>query len=108
MLLPEVSNAIWRNSAQTQEAFRDPTTLAVATRRLTLFKELEFYLTEPPNLYELAYELANRFGRPLAYDMQYVALATIAGCVLWTADQRLLNALGGHLRYVRPLDTYQP
>ena len=40
-----------------------------------------------------AYELANRFNRPRAYDAQYLALAARLACEFWTADERLYNAV---------------
>ena len=47
-----------------------------------------------------ALNLARRFGRPKAYDTQYMALAEIAGCELWTGDRRLVNSLQGALPWV--------
>jgi predicted nucleic acid-binding protein len=48
-----------------------------------------------------ALEFATRFNRPKAYDAQYLALADLLGCELWTADRRLVNAVGGKLPWVR-------
>jgi predicted nucleic acid-binding protein len=48
-----------------------------------------------------ALEFATRFNRPKAYDAQYLALADLLGCELWTADQRLVNAVAGKLPWVR-------
>jgi len=36
---------------------------------------------------------AERLGQSKAYDAQYVALAEQMGAELWSADQRLVNAL---------------
>ena len=98
----EVTNAIWRRVA------RGFINRAEAEERLRLFLEFEVELAGPPGLYQAALGLADRFSRPAVYDVHYVALAQIAGCDLWTADQRLLNALGGQLAFVRPLADFQP
>ncbi|MEW6228379.1 MAG: type II toxin-antitoxin system VapC family toxin [Bacillota bacterium] len=56
-----------------------------------------------PLLLKRAWELAVRFQRPTIYDTTYVALAEIEGCHLYTCDNRLLNAVGHSLRWVKPL-----
>lgn len=48
-----------------------------------------------------AFDLAKRFGRSRAYDSQYLAVADFLGCELWTADQRLYNAVRSTLSRVR-------
>lgn len=52
-------------------------------------------------LQRLAYDLAARFGQPRAYDSQYLAVASVAGCELWTLDKRLYNAVSRELPWVR-------
>jgi predicted nucleic acid-binding protein len=42
-----------------------------------------------------AYELAEAFNHPRAYDAQYLALAERLDCAFWTADERLYNAVRG-------------
>jgi len=51
-------------------------------------------------LQRAAFDLATRFDRPKAYDAQYLALAALLGCDLWTGDRRLVNSLGGALPWV--------
>ena len=46
-----------------------------------------------PQLQRRAWELAKEYNRPRAYDAQYLAVASILGCELWTADRRLVNAV---------------
>jgi predicted nucleic acid-binding protein len=58
---------------------------------------------QPENLHERAWELAQRFNRPQAYDSHYLALAEILGIELWTADKRLYNTVKDQLTYVRLL-----
>jgi hypothetical protein len=48
---------------------------------------------EPAGLQALAWSLAKRYNRPRVYDAQYLAIASSPGCELWTADQRLANAV---------------
>ena len=64
-------------------------------------------LAYPVTFYEddallmVAYELANRFNRPRAYDAQYLALATRLSCEFWTADERLVNAIKDQFTGIR-------
>jgi predicted nucleic acid-binding protein len=76
---------------------------AEGERVLAAFLDFDVSLAAPSGLYESALLLAQRFDRPTVYDTHYVALAEIAGCELWTADQRLVNALGGRLPFVKSL-----
>ena len=59
---------------------------------------------EPAGLYQLAYRLATQFARHQAYDAQYVALAQIEQCDLWTIDRALRTAYGRSLPWVRLLE----
>ena len=45
--------------------------------------------------------MADQYNLPASYDVQYVVLAELLRATLWTADQRLLRALGGKLPFVR-------
>lgn len=56
-----------------------------------LIYPIEFY--EDDALLKAAYELADEFHRPRAYDAQYLALAQRLSCEFWTADERLFNAV---------------
>lgn len=48
-----------------------------------------------------AWELAEQFNRPTAYDVYYVALAESLDCDLWTADRRLVNAVSRTFGWVK-------
>lgn len=65
-------------------------------------------LVHPDRLNSRAWELAEQYNRPTAYDTQYLALAEALGCELWTADRRLINALAGAIPWVRRLDEFVP
>jgi predicted nucleic acid-binding protein len=66
-------------------------------------EDLVVEVREPADLYDVAWQLAVRFNRPTVYDCCYLALALLAGCELWTADQRLARAVDAQLAWVRPL-----
>jgi predicted nucleic acid-binding protein len=101
-LMPaEVTNAIRR------QVVRDMMEHSAAEAALAGFLRFRVQLAEDNQIHMEALRLAHGFDRPAAYDMHYVALAEIAGCDLWTADERLLNALGGRLTFVRSLSTYE-
>jgi predicted nucleic acid-binding protein len=51
-------------------------------------------------IHERAWALATQLNRPTAYDAHYLALAEYAGCVFWTADERLFNAVHRQLTWV--------
>jgi len=52
-----------------------------------------------------AYEIARAHNQRI-YDCFYVALAERQRAELWTGDQRLFNALGGHFPFVRFIRDY--
>lgn len=64
-------------------------------------KALDTLLAHPVELHfddallKRGYELATEYNRPTAYDAQYLALAERLSCPLWTADERLFNAITG-------------
>jgi len=56
-----------------------------------LIYPVEFH--EDDALLKSAYELAEQYNRPRAYDAQYLALAKRLSCEFWTADERLFNTV---------------
>lgn len=68
--------------------------LADAERLLDRLLNIPLSILVPPGLYPRALNIASAYGLPSAYDAQYVALARMLDCNLWTDDQRLLQALG--------------
>jgi predicted nucleic acid-binding protein len=65
-----------------------------------VIQNLDVEFREPPELVREAWYYAKRFNRPTLYDCCYVGLAALVGCVLWTADKRLVNAVGRELPWV--------
>lgn len=67
------------------------------------FLAQEIELRHPASLEARAWELAEQYNRPTAYDAAYLALAEHAGCELWTADGRLVKAVGGALPWLKTI-----
>lgn len=100
-LLPfEVANTI------RQRMRRESVSLQQAQLLLATFLALPINLRAPATLHERALEISARHSLPAVYDVHYVALAELSGCVLWTDDQRLLIAVRGSLTFVRPIAEY--
>lgn len=70
--------------------------------------QLPVKLMNPSGLHRRAWELSRHFDRPAAYDAHYLALAEMAGCPFWTADERLFNVVRDELDWVHWLGNYQP
>jgi predicted nucleic acid-binding protein len=73
---------------------------------LAQFLAVPIRLQAPETLYDRALVLADEHHLPAAYDAHYIALAELLRATLWTADQRLLRALGGRLPFVRWIGHY--
>jgi predicted nucleic acid-binding protein len=100
-LLPsEVANVIRQRLRQGQVRLDEARAL------LAQFLALPISLQAPETLYERALVLADEHNLPAVYDAHYVALAELLGATLWTADRRLLRALGGRLPFVRWIAEY--
>ena len=63
----------------------------------------EILFLHPANLDLRAWQLAQRYNRPTAYDAYYLALAELNSCHLWTADQRLYRAVQHDIEWVHCL-----
>lgn len=61
-----------------------------------------------PALLTRAFELANEYNLPTAYDAQYLAVSERYGSEFWTTDQRLYNALAARLDRIRFLGDFTP
>jgi predicted nucleic acid-binding protein len=59
-----------------------------------------------PRIQEMAWELAKEFNLPRTYDMQYLALAELKDCDLWTNDRRLINSLHGKVSRIKWVGEY--
>ena len=72
-------------------------------RALEAFLAQDIERIHPSGFEGRAWELAQRFDRPTAYDAYYLAVAEAAGCDLWTADSRLYRAVHDSLEWVKLL-----
>ena len=55
-----------------------------------------------------AWELAKRLNLSRTYDMQYLAVAELKECELWTNDKRFINSLQGRVSRVKWVGEYTP
>jgi len=79
---------------------------AAARAVLARFLAIPISFQTPEMLYDRALVLADELNLPAVYAAHYVALAELLGATLWTADRRLLRALGGQLPFVRWIADY--
>ena len=70
------------------------------------FRAMGVRLSYRPGVLALSWRLAKRFDRPPAYDTAYLAHAELRKSELWTADEKLYNAVRRDLRWVRWLGEY--
>ena len=61
---------------------------------------------DSPEIQRKAWELARRFNLPRTYDMQYLAVAELNDCELWTNDKRLVNSLQGRVSRIKWIGDY--
>jgi len=61
-----------------------------------------------PELHIRAWELARILNQPKAYDVNYLALAELEGCELWTEDKRFYNSAKASFTNVRWIGEYPP
>jgi len=80
--------------------YRHEISQSEAEEALGILGGLRITYLHPPQLRQIAWELARRFNRPTAYDSFYLALAQLEGCPFWTGDKRLYNALKKDLEWV--------
>lgn len=80
---------------------------ADATTALRRFLILKLEAVAPDDLYDGAFRFVQTHGLRSIYDALYVALAQMLGCELWTADRRLLAALGAAAPWMRFIGDYQ-
>jgi predicted nucleic acid-binding protein len=100
-LLPaEVTNIIRQRLRQAQLRLDEGRELLVQ------FMALPIAFQPPQMLYDRVLVLTDQYNLPAVYDANYLALAEMLGATLWTADQRLLPALGGRLAFVRSIADY--
>jgi predicted nucleic acid-binding protein len=75
-----------------------------AAEALEAALELDITIYGDASLHRRALELANHFALPATYDAHYLALAETLGAEFWTADRRLVKAVGGVLPWVHEIE----
>jgi len=101
-LLPsEVASVIRQRMRQGQVQLDEARAL------LAQLRAIQISLQAPETLHDRALVLAEQHRLPAVSDAHDVALAELLGATLWTADQRLLRALGGRLPFVRWIADYR-
>ena len=71
-----------------------------------LYRELGIVIVSPPGLSETIWNMSEEYNRIRTYDMQYVALAELEDCEMWTADSRLFNSLKNRNKHIRWIGSY--
>lgn len=66
--------------------------------------QIRFFITD--ELLRRAFEIANQFNFPTAYDAQYLAVAEHLQCEFWTGDKRLVNTIMPTLNWVKWLGDF--
>ncbi|MGH2584582.1 MAG: type II toxin-antitoxin system VapC family toxin [Dehalococcoidia bacterium] len=100
----EVTNAIYQRLRSTDPARH--LDHIEADRALTGFLRYPVEITIPPDMYRRAFEFACDHTLPSVYDSLYVVLAQMLDIELWTADGRLLDAVGQAAPWVRFIGDY--
>ena len=95
LLFIEATNALL------QRARRGSLNLTQAGAALEQLFRLPLQQVQPPGVYEQILTFATTHQLRSAYDTLFVVTARLLSVDLWTADQNLLNALGGSAPWVR-------
>ncbi len=103
-LIGEVANALYQR-VRSREPVRHLTD-EEAREALDAFLAMAVELLAPAGLYERSWAFARAHNLPSIYDSLYVVLAQILGADLWTADRRLLAAVGPVAPWVRFIGDY--
>ncbi len=72
----------------------------------SIYQEIPIRIIDGPEMYRLAWQLAKDLNLPVCYDMQYLAVAELEDCDLWTADRRLASNLKGKSQRIRWVGEY--
>ncbi len=67
----------------------------------SIYLDIPIRIIDDPEVQKKAWELAKKFNLPRTYDMQYLAVAELEDCELWTNDKRLANSLQGKVKRIR-------
>lgn len=99
-LFSKVTNALY------QRLRRGDLTFDELSEALDQLQSFGISPLEPPNLYQEAATFARTNSLGAVYDSLYEILARQLGLTLWTADRRLLRAVGTVAPWVRCIGDY--
>ncbi|MGI8552509.1 MAG: type II toxin-antitoxin system VapC family toxin [Dehalococcoidia bacterium] len=102
---PSVVDASVANGLH-QQFRRGQLTASEADALIARFQTFQFTLAAPSGLYRKALNFARTNSLAATYDSLDVVLAQILGAEIWTADQRLLRAVGSPAPWVRLIGDY--
>jgi predicted nucleic acid-binding protein len=71
-----------------------------------IFSRIPIRFSQRRGIVPLAWQLTKQYNRPRAYDTAYMAVAELYSCDLWTADERLYNAVENRVPWVKWLGDY--
>ncbi len=66
-----------------------------------IYEALPVTNIDNPDVYRKAWELAKEFNLSRTYDMQYIAVAELEDCELWTASRSLADSLRDKVNRIR-------
>ena len=72
------------------------------------YLEMGVKSVDTPGIQKRAWELAQKFNLPRTYGMQYLAVAELKDCELWTNDKRLVNSLRDKVSRIKWVGEYSP
>lgn len=72
----------------------------------SIYLDIPIRTIDKPEMYRRAWQLAKEYNLPVCYDMQYLAVAEMEDCELWTLDRKLVNAVRGKNKRVRWVGEY--
>jgi len=71
-----------------------------------LFLEMGIRTINHPSVTTMAWEMAKRFNLPRTYDLQYLAVAELIDCPLWTNDRKFINSLQNRVQRIKWVGDY--
>jgi len=96
-LISEIGNTLWKRSVKIKDI-----SIADAAASYTDFLDLDVPLHSSSAIAEDALSIATSEQHPL-YDTLYISLALKKGCEFITADEKLVNKLGGRFPLIKLL-----
>jgi predicted nucleic acid-binding protein len=67
----------------------------------SIYLDIPLTVIDGPEIYRKAWQLTKDLNQPVCYDMQYLAIAELEDCLLWTSDRKLVNAVRSKTDRVR-------